>query len=391
MPDPAAPPPTPAVRLGLIGCGYVSRYHLAAAKALNLPITAVCDRKLEAAERAAVTTGGRAFTDAHTLLDSGLVDAVILATPHFTHLSLADAALSRGLHVLSEKPLTVASRDAHALLARQADRLTPDGLVFAVNFNQRTWSLWQTVKRLIDESLGAIVRFQWTITDWYRSQRYYDESTWRGTWNGEGGGLLVNQCPHQLDLLCWFFGLPKQVTAITRFGRHHRVETEDEVHALLDFGDFVGTFTASTGEPMGSHFLEIVGDRGVVRVRGRDQIEHVQFATPAGKHTATSQARSTPPESTTHLVKTGDHASEYRDVLDNFVRSCRREAIPIAPVRDAIASVELANAILLSGLEGRSIQIPVDGDAFAERLGNLQHRSRVQMNRALMATGEAVS
>lgn len=363
------------LRLGLIGCGYVSKYHLAASAALNVPIVAVCDRKHAAAEAIASKIGARTFDDAEALIASGGVDAIILATPHFQHVPLAIAALERGLHVLCEKPLAVTAAEADLAIAAQARH--PD-LTFAVNFNHRAWPLWRSIKSLLDRGeLGPIVRWQWTITDWYRSQWYFEQSAWRGTWNGEGGGLLVNQCPHQLDLVTHLFGLPTRVLANVRRGKHHRIRVEDEVHALVDHASgATGCFIASTGEPCGTNRLEIVGDRGVIRVTAEDSYELITYATPASVHTATSQHRNAPPAFTTQTIAVGDRENEYRDVLANFVEACVVQQKPLASVEQARGSIELANAILLSGETGRSVTLPADRGAVAELLARLQREEQ---------------
>ena len=230
MPD---VPDLTSIRLGLIGCGYVAKYHLAAAAALGVRFAAVCDRKPAAAAAVAAEAHADVFADAATLMNHAGVDAVIVATPHFAHAPIVLEAFERGLHVFVEKPLTVTVGEARRLVDAHASR---PSLAFAVDFNQRAWPLWRHVRRLLDDgTVGPVARWQWTITDWFRNQSYFDASAWRGTWTGEGGGVLVNQCPHNLDLLCWFFGLPSQVMAVTSLGKHHRIEVEDEVHAILQY------------------------------------------------------------------------------------------------------------------------------------------------------------
>ncbi len=359
--------------MGLIGCGYVSKYHIAASRLLCAPITATCDRKFEAAERVAGELGTKAFHTSEELLDSGLVDAVIIATPHFSHTQLALDAFDRNLHVLVEKPLTVTAAEADKLNAAHAKK---PNLVFAVDFQQRTWPLWNEVrKRLADGSVGEVYRFNWTITDWYRTQHYYRQSAWRGTWTGEGGGVLVNQCPHQLDLICWFFGLPQRVLASTRFGKHHDIEVEDEVHAILEYPNgCVGSFITSTGEPFGQNRLEIFGDRALIRVTSLTQLEVVTLAGSGRDHTMTVAARDTTPAKTTWQAEYPEYEAEYVDLVKNFLESCQGRAKPLASGLDASASVDLANAMLLSGFEHRPVQLPSDRAAFNRVLETLQHR-----------------
>jgi predicted dehydrogenase len=381
MPIPK-PTPTP-IRLGLIGCGYVSKYHLAASAAIGVPIVAACDSKPEAAADVAARTGAKTYRDAEALMTSGTVDAVLIATPHLLHVPLANRALELGLHVLCEKPLAVSAGEADRAIAAHAAQ---PGLAFAINFNHRAWPLWRSIKSLIDEgALGPIARYQWTITDWYRTQWYFNQSPWRGTWAGEGGGLLVNQCPHELDMIAHLFGAPTRVTARVRFGKHHDISVEDEVHAIFDHGGqpgeacasgASGSFIASTGEPTGANRLEIVGDRGIIRVTTEDEYELTIFAAPASQHTRTSQDRSRPPEFTTRRVVTGHHDDEYTDVLANFVDACAGRAKPLASVADARTSIEIANAILLADDTGHSVTLPVDRAAFAALLERRQQEER---------------
>lgn len=366
------------IRLGLIGCGYVSKYHIAASAAVGAPIVAVCDRDASAAQRVAAKVGAKIFADADALFASGEVDAVIIATPHFHHVPLAIAAMRAGLHVFCEKPLAVSAADADHAVAEHARH--PE-LVCGVNFNHRAWPLWRSIKSLIAVGeLGQIVRYQWTITDWYRTQWYFDQSAWRGTWTGEGGGLLVNQCPHQLDMMTHLFGSPTRVTARVRYGKHHDITVEDEVHAIFDHdGGATGSFVASTGEPTGANRLEIVGDRGIIRVTDENSYELTNFVTPASRHTRESQQRSDPPEHSTRRVEVGDHEGEYHEILAAFVNACIGRGKPLATAQDAVAGLEVANAILLADDLGRSVTLPVERPAFAALLERLQRNEAASM------------
>lgn len=359
-----------SVRLGLIGCGYVSKYHLDAAAKLGVRFVAVCDRKAEAAQAVAAETGAQAFTDANELMSSGLVDAVIVATPHPIHASNVNDALTHGLHVFVEKPLASTVSDAHAMLRQHA--ATPH-LRFAVDFNQRVWPLWKHVKQMLDDgTVGRVSRWQWTITDWFRNQSYFDESTWRGTWAGEGGGVLVNQCPHQLDLLCWFFGLPRRVMAVTPLGKHHKIEVEDEVHAILEYANgTVGSFITSTGEAHGRNVLEIVGDRATLRVV-RGTIELTRMATPVSEHLQTQRDRKTMPAKSVETIEHARYDDEYVDMLRDFLTSIVNGTLPVVSGAEADKSVELANAMLLSGLHRRIVELPIDAAEVDALLKELQ-------------------
>src|SRR5690606_24508546 len=203
------------------------------------------------------------FTDPIALMDSGEVDAVMIITPHTLHPPLTIAAFERGLHVLTEKPVAVTAGDARRM--NEAHDKRPE-LVYAAMFQQRTNPLYREVKRLLDEGrVGRLLRVNWTVTTWLRTQAYYNSGSWRATWEGEGGGVLLNQCPHNLDMLCWLAGMPTRVVADIGVGKYHDIEVEDEVCALLRFEDgATGTFVTNTAEYPGVNRLEIVGDLGTI-------------------------------------------------------------------------------------------------------------------------------
>jgi predicted dehydrogenase len=257
-----------SVRLGVIGAGVMGSAHIRDIS--TIPTTAlagVCDTDRERADHYAREYGVPAFYDHRTLLESGLVDGVVIATPHYDHTPIAIEAMGRGIHVLTEKPVAVHTRDARRMIAAYEEaRGHYPGLKFAVMFQQRTLGHWRKIKELIDDGeLGRLVRATWIITDWFRTQAYYDNGDWRATWSGEGGGVLLNQCPHNLDLYQWFVGLPSRVTGFASMGKYHEIEVEDEVTGYFEFEDgLVGHFITTTAESPGTNRLEIVGERGKI-------------------------------------------------------------------------------------------------------------------------------
>ena len=219
----------------------------------NVPgceVAALCNRGGKGEEE---FSGIPFFHDAGELIRSGSVDAVLIATPHFSHPGIGIEALAAGLHVLVEKPLAVTKSACLEFLAAHR------GQVFAAMFNQRTDPRYLVIRRMIREGeIGTVRRINWIITDWFRTDAYYNSGTWRATWRGEGGGLLVNQLPHNLDLLQWIFGMPSGVRASCRFGQHHPIEVEDEVSAFLDYPDgSSAVIVSSTGESPGTNRLEV--------------------------------------------------------------------------------------------------------------------------------------
>ena len=255
------------IRLGIIGIGNMGSEHcrlILSGQTPEIALTCVADPRQDRRDWAQQTlpAGTGIYADGMSLIRAHACDAVLIATPHELHPPLAEAALRAGLHVLSEKPAGVYTAQLHPVIA--AARET--GRTYALMFNQRTNCVYRRLKALLDSGeLGALKRVTWVVTDWYRSQAYYDSGAWRATWTGEGGGVLLNQCPHQLDLLQWLCGLPTTVRAFCHEGKWHDIEVEDDVTAYLEFpGGATGVFIASTGELPGTNRLEIACDRGKV-------------------------------------------------------------------------------------------------------------------------------
>jgi len=375
------------VRIGLIGCGGMGQAHAAEIQKLwpLMELVCVCDANPDLARRVAsrfsepnqaATPGNISVcTSAANLISSGLVEAVVIAVPHLLHADIAILALDAGLHVFVEKPLAVRPGEARRMLA--AARRHPH-LQFAIGLNQRSWPVWKRVKHLIDSgALGRLSRISWTLTDWFRTQAYFDSSSWRGTWAGEGGGLLVNQCPHNLDLLLWFAGRqPLAVQAVVALAKHHTIETEDEVYALIEFEDgLVASFIASTGEATSQNLLTLVGDLASltfsVGVDHQSRLALTTYATPTRTHIATSKETKKPPatEEVTEMFEPFE--DDHQTLLRAFALSVRGQGTPLVGAADGLASVDLAAAILLAGLERRRVEFPPDTIAFDALLDRL--------------------
>ena len=233
-----------SVRLGIIGLGTMGSGHadnVISGKVSRCEITAVCD---PAPEKFARFPNAKGFTRSDELVRSGAADAVLIATPHFDHTTIGIDALQHSLHVLVEKPISVHKADAERLIAAHQGPKQ----IFAAMFNQRTDPYYRKVRELIQNGeLGQVRRVNWIITNWFRTEAYYKLAAWRATWAGEGGGVLLNQCPHNLDLFQWLFGMPKRVRGFCRFGRFHRIEVEDNVTAFLEWTNgATGVFVGST-------------------------------------------------------------------------------------------------------------------------------------------------
>ena len=360
------------VRVGVIGAGNMGAVHARAIRDGLVPgarLAAVCDTDPRKRKGWGDTP---VFADATSLLRAGAVDAVVIATPHPSHVALGLAALRAGLHLLMEKPIGIHVAEARRLID------APRRGVFAMMFNQRTDPCFQKVRALVaDGTLGALHRFSWTITDWYRTNAYYRSSPWRATWNGEGGGVLLNQGVHNLDLLQWIFGLPRRVRAHASFGRMHPIAVEDEVTALLEYdGGATGVFTTSSGEAPGLNRLEIAGDNGLLVLDGT-ALTFRRNATPSAKFLRTSPDAYARPESwDIQIPLPADRGPQHNGILRNFIAAIRTGEPLIAPGPEGLRALELINAMLLSAHEDRTVGLPVDAARYLRLLNRRQRNER---------------
>lgn len=369
------------VRYGIVGLGNMGAIHARNLHTGAVPdavLAAVCDS--DPARLAAYGAPVRGFTDLDAMLQSGALDALVIATPHFAHPDAAIRALQAGLHVLVEKPIAVHKAEAERMLAAHRD--AGARLHFGAVFNQRVRPPYRKIRHLIQSGeLGPIRRVQWTLTDWFRSDAYYASSPWRATWDGEGGGVLINQGPHQLDLWCWLFGRPARVRAFCNFGRYHAIAVEDDVTAYLEMpGGATGTFIISTGEAPGTNRLEIAADRGRLVYEG-GQLRFTRNEVPAPEFARTTQdIWGVPPAWEVTIPVTGADG-QHLEILRNFTAAIRDGTPLIAPAAEGLASVELANAMLLSTWQERTIELPLDGRVFQNELEQRIAASAAQRRR----------
>ena len=258
------------VRVAVIGIGNIGTAHATAiyeGRVDGMVLSALCDSDKEKAARLCEQFPSvPVFTDSHSLIESGMVDAVIISTPHYYHPPIAIDAFEHKLHVLSEKPIGVFGLAAKEMV----DAATKSGKLFAVMFNQRTNKLFAEARRIVAEGrLGELKRSVWIITNWYRKQAYYDSGSWRATWSGEGGGVLMNQAPHNLDLWQWICGMPIEILARCDVAKFHDIEVEDDVTIYARYKNgATGVFITSTGDLPGTNRLEITGTRGKMVIEG---------------------------------------------------------------------------------------------------------------------------
>ena len=370
------------IKIAVIGVGMMGGPHVRDIESLdNAELVGICDTIQVRADQLAQKVGVPAFYDHQELLNAVDLDAILIATPHYDHPPIAMAAFERGIHVLTEKPIAVHVQAARELIAAYETALnkTPK-LLFGAVFQLRTYGFWRKIKSLIDEGeLGQLMRATWIITDWFRTQSYYDNGGWRATWKGEGGGVLLNQCPHNLDLFQWFVGMPSRVAGFASIGKYHNIEVEDEVTGYFEYNNgMIGHFITSTAESPGTNRLEIVGDKGklvfeegeLIFYRNRksafDQIKNA-----AGGFETVENWKSMIPYQ--HHGQSG-----HRIIIENFANAILHGAELIAPAVEGINSLALGNAIMLSSFLGNAIDLPLDAEAYAAQLQELIANSRFE-------------
>jgi len=361
------------VRIGIIGLGSMGSIHakyFAEGRVARAELTAVADTRIG---QLTVPAGAQPFAKVADLLGSGLVDAVLIATPHYFHVDAGIAALKAGLHVLVEKPLAVHKADCERLLAAH----TNPRQVFAEMFQLRTVPCYQRIRQMIQSGeLGAVRRLNWIITDWYRTNAYYASGGWRATWAGEGGGVLLNQCPHNLDLWQWMFGMPRAVRGFCQLGRYHAIEVEDDVTAYFDYADgATGVFITSTGEAPGTNRLEIAGENGRL-VLETGKLTFLRNEVPMTEFSRASAKMFGRPPATAQEITVAEGGGQHVEIHQNFVDAILDGVPLIAPAAEGIRSVELATAILYSALNGRTVELPLDSAAYERFLQNLIRQSK---------------
>ena len=362
------------VRLGVIGVGNMGSGHIGnieAGNIKNLRVTAICDIEPEKMER--YGDKYKKFTDSAKLIRSGEVDAVLVATPHYFHTTIGADALKCGVHTLVEKPISVHKADAQRLIAAHKDKKT----VFSAMFNQRTDPHYIKLREIISSGqLGAITRINWLITDWFRTQAYYDGGGWRATWKGEGGGTLLNQCPHNLDLWQWLFGMPSAVRAFCKFGQYHKIEVEDAVTAYMEYPDgATGVFITCTGEAPGTNRLEVCGEYGKIVVEN-SKITWFKNTVAQSHFLKTDTGMWSRPETWTIDIPVNGNGPQHTGILQNFTNAILRGEPLIAPAEEGINSVELANAMLYSSFTDKTVKFPLSPAAYEKHLMELIAKSK---------------
>ena len=347
----------------------------------------MCDT--DAARRSAVgaKTDAPQFATVDALLHSGTVDAVLVAVPHYDHVPITLAAFDAGLHVLCEKPVAVSVNAARRVNAAAAK--VPH-LRFGVMFNQRTNPMYQKLRDLVTGGeLGEVTRITWLITDWFRTWTYYASGGWRATWAGEGGGVLINQCPHNLDLIQWIPDLmPSRITAVASLGKQHPIEVEDEVSAILEYPTgAVGHFVTTTGEAPGTNRLEIAGDRGkVVAEDGKLRFRRARHSVRQTREQ--SPLSFAPVEVWDCEIPYGPRvADEHKTMTQNFVNAITKGTPMLGPGVEGVRGLEIGNAMLLAGVTRTPVDLPIDGERYDAFLKDLGEKYAGRKTLATKATG----
>ena len=359
------------VRIGIIGLGNIGQIHVNNLLESKVPrgvLTAVGDAfpdKLPEYE----AKGLKTFDSGEALIGSGEIDALIVATPHFQHTTLGIAALEAGLHVMVEKPISAHKADAEHLIA--AANARPE-LTFSGMFQMRVEPRYQKLRKLVrDGELGDLIRVIWIMTDWFRAEAYYQSSDWRATWKGEGGGVLLNQCLHQLDALQWIVGMPSKVQSHVGIGRHHDIEVEDDVTCYMEYANGTnGAFITSTGETPGSNRFEIAGTKGRALLEN-DRLIVTRNEVASDEWSRTSKIGFKQPESTVEEIPIPGADNAHAQLIANFVNAILDGEALIAPGASGIGSVELANVMVYSGLLGQAVDLPMDSAAWESKLNEL--------------------
>lgn len=366
------------VRYGIIGYGNMGSTHfqyLCEGKIEGAVPTAICDTnpdKIEAAKKLVAEKFPDKeiayFEDYNELFKSGIVDAVLIATPHYLHPVIGIEAFKAGLHVLSEKPIGVYTKAVLEMYeaAKKTDK------VFGIMYNQRTNPVYAKVRELMQSGeLGELKRFVWIVTDWYRTQTYYNSGGWRATWKGEGGGVLTNQCPHNLDLWQWMVGMPTKIRAVCNVAKYHEIEVEDDVTIYAEYANgATASFITTTGECPGANHLEIHCDKGKVIIEN-GKIQYTRLKTAVSEHCATSPDAFAAPESEVvelDVSKDENKLYEHQGIMQNFTRAILYGEPLLAPGLEGINGLQISNAAYLSSWLDKTIELPVDPDLYFAEL-----------------------
>ncbi|MEK3786099.1 Gfo/Idh/MocA family protein [Paenibacillus sp. FSL K6-1230] len=342
------------VRMGVVGIGSMGIKHmkyLFENKITGCRLTAVCDHNLQVMQELSGQYGTeiKLYTNYKEMLESGELDAVLVATPHVSHPEIATYAMKCNLHVLLEKPAGIDVAEVAAMNAEAQAR----GIVFSMMFNQRTIPIYQQARELIRQGkLGELRRTNWVVTDWFRTQRYYDSNSWRATWRGEGGGILINQATHQLDLWQWMCGMPSRVRAFIYCGKHRMIEVEDEATIYAEYANGAsGLFISSVSEYPGTNRLEIIGSEGKIVIE-KDILQFTQLAQADDVFNKHEQDMFAKPQYVEQSTPVSYQKFERHQLItQNFIDAIQEGKPLIAPGEEGLCSLRIVKAAYQSASE----------------------------------------
>ena len=360
------------VRFGIVGCGNMGSSHaknLLDGKIENGVLSAVCDINPKKFRYLKERVGDsiKYFENSEDMFRSGECDVVMICTPHYIHPTLAISALDHDLNCIVEKPAGVYTLQVKEMIekSKKSDK------ILGIMFNQRTNPAFKKMREMIKEGrIGEVKRTNWIITNWYRTQYYYDTGSWRATWAGEGGGVLYNQAPHQLDLFQWIVGMmPSKLRAFCHFGKWHDIEVEDDVTCYCEYPNgATGVFITTTADAPGTNRFEITGTRGTL-IFEDNKLFFKELLTDERVHCKEATTGFSAPEClpTVEIELTGEN-SQHVGICNNIANAILGLEEVYAPASDGLHGVELANAMLLSTWMNSEISLPFDDEFFYEEL-----------------------
>ena len=358
------------IRLGILGIGNQgTKYSKAILEGAcsDFVLAAICDRNPKRIEWAKENLGTDIayFETAEQMFDSGMIDACIVAVPHYDHPKYAVACMEKGIHVLVEKPAGVYTKQVRWM----NEEAKKHNVVFGMMFNQRTNTIYRKMRELVQSGkYGQIRRTNWLITNWYRPQAYYDSGDWRATWSGEGGGVLMNQCPHQLDLWQWICGMPVKVHAHMKYGKWHDIEVEDDVTAYVEYENgATGVFITTTGDGCGTNRFEIQMDKAKLVAEG-NKLTVLEFAVSEPEFTRTNTAPFGQIETKEIDPELDGENPKHEGVIRAWGGAILRGEPLVAGGEEGINGLTLANAMYLSDWLGKTVDLPIDEDLYYDEL-----------------------
>ncbi len=370
------------IRIGIIGLGNIAKQHInniITGEVADCSITAICSRQPAQIEGLAQV---QHFTRYQDLIDSGSVDAVLIATPTLSHFEIAQYALHKHLHVMLEKPIGLSSYEGEQLVSSVGENTK-----FALMLNQRCDPTYAKIKQVVKSGiLGKMTRTHWTMTNWFRPEVYFQVSDWRATWKGEGGGALVNQCIHNLDIFQWVCGLPEQIIGFCEFGKYHDIEVEDEVTAFLRYDNqATGVFVASTGEAPGVNRFDIIGDKGSLHYDSGRLIQKLNSESTHRFNKQTTDMFGMPDVIQTDITPTGK-VNQHAMIMNNFVRAILFDEPLLTPAQSGLASLDMANAMLMSTWLNQPVKLPLDRKRYQAELATKIAHSQLREKANIEAT-----